>query len=152
MDPEEYASSLVERLRQGDPQAAEHLFTRYAERLIRLAELHLSSRLGGRLDGEDVVQSALRTVFRRHAGGEFRINSSAELWRLMARITLLKARAKGRHHTAARRSVADELPGIAAGLPELLAGDPGPDEAAILVDEIEVLLNGLLVAPLLAEP
>src|SRR5690348_7387242 len=87
---------LIQGLQAGDPQAAEEVFARYARRLVRLAEQHLSRRLAARLDGEDVVQSVFRTFFRRAAAGEFRIDSSLHLWRLLVRITVLKARAKGR--------------------------------------------------------
>jgi RNA polymerase sigma-70 factor (ECF subfamily) len=112
--------------------------------LTRLAEQHLSRKLAGREDGEDVVQSVFRTFFRRGSQGEFRIDSSAELWQLLVKITLLKARARARYHTAAKRDVAVEVPvGEQGWLPEALARDPEPDEAVILVDEIEALLREL---------
>jgi RNA polymerase sigma-70 factor (ECF subfamily) len=135
---------LVERLRDGDPQAAEEMFARYAQRLTALAEQHLSRKLASRLDGADVVQSVFRTFFRRSAAGEFRIDSSAELWRLLVLITLQKARAYGRHHRARVRDVAAEAPGGGAALlAEALTHEPGPEEAAALVDQIEGLLRGL---------
>jgi RNA polymerase sigma-70 factor, ECF subfamily len=136
--------SLAERLRGGDPQAAEELFARYARHLTCLAEQHLSRKLAARLEGADVVQSVFRTFFRRSAAGEFRIGSSDELWRLLVQITLQKARAKARHHTAAVRDVTAEEPGGgAAVLAEAVAHEPGPAEAAALVDQIEGMLHGL---------
>src|SRR4051794_5340188 len=113
-DPADPAPDLLQKLRDGDPHAAEALFALYARRLTRIAEEHLSARLAGRLDGSDVVQSVFRTFFRRSAEGEFRIDSSAQLWRLLVRITLLKARAKGRHHTAGIRNVRAEA-GVGGG-------------------------------------
>jgi RNA polymerase sigma factor (sigma-70 family) len=137
-------TELVERLRGGDPRAAEELFARYAQRLTRLAEQHLSRKLAARLDGTDVVQSVFRTFFRRTAAGEFRIDDSDAIWRLLVRITLQKARAKGRHHTAGPRAVAAEEPGGGAALlAQAVAHEPGPLEAAVLVDEIEGVLHGL---------
>jgi RNA polymerase sigma factor (sigma-70 family) len=137
-------AELVERLQGGDPQAAEQLFAQYGQRLTCLAEQQLSRKLAARLDGADVVQSVFRTFFRRCALGEFRIDSSGELWRLLMQITLLKARAYGRQHTAGVRDVAAEAPGGGAPfLIEALAQEPGPAEAAALVDQIEVLLRGL---------
>jgi RNA polymerase sigma-70 factor (ECF subfamily) len=136
-------SELVVRLRDGDPQAAEEIFARYAQRLTSLAEQQLSRKLAARLDGADVVQSVFRTFFRRSAAGEFRIDSSAELWRLLVQITLQKARAYGRQHTAGVRDVAAEAPGGAAWLIEAVSREPGPAEAAALVDQIEELLRGL---------
>jgi RNA polymerase sigma factor (sigma-70 family) len=137
-------ADLVGRLRGGDPRAAEELFARYAQRLTALAEQHLSRKLATRLDGADVVQSVFRTFFRRSAAGEFRIDTSDELWRLLVQITLQKARAYGRQHTAGVRDVNAEAPGGgAAFLAEAVAHEPGPDEAAALVDQIEELLCGL---------
>ena len=84
-------SELPERLRGGDPKAYDVLVARYAHRLARLAERHLCRQVRVRADGEDVVQSAFRTFVRRHRRGEFHIDSSTDLWRLLARITLRKA-------------------------------------------------------------
>ena len=144
METRSTIEDLVGRLRGGDPQAAEELFARFAQQLTCLAEQHLSRKLAARLDGADVVQSVFRTFFRRSAAGEFRIDSSAELWRLLVQITLQKARAYGRQHTAGVRDVAAEVPGGGAALlTEALAHEPGPAEAAALVDQIEELLRGL---------
>jgi RNA polymerase sigma-70 factor (ECF subfamily) len=130
-------------LRSGDSQAAEEIFARYAQRLVRLAEQHLSRKLAARLDGADVVQSVFRTFFRRSAAGQFRIDNSDELWRLLVQITLQKARAYGRQHTAGVRTVAAESRHSAALLCEAFAHEPGPEEAVALVDQIEELLRGL---------
>jgi RNA polymerase sigma factor (sigma-70 family) len=144
MNEEVPVADLLQRFQAGDQRAAEELFARYAQRLTRLAEQHLSRKLAGRLDGEDVVQSVFRTFFRRSADGEFRIDSSAQLWQLLVKITLLKARAKGRYHTADKRDAGAEQPGGAEDwLPQAVAHDPGPEEAAVLVDQIESLLRGL---------
>src|ERR1700675_4538833 len=99
---------LIRRLRAGDPQAPDEVYVLFARRLTRIAEQHLSQKIAGRLDSDDVVQSVFRTFFRRSAEGEFRIDSSAQLWRLLVKITLLKARAKGRHHTAGLRDAGAE--------------------------------------------
>jgi RNA polymerase sigma-70 factor (ECF subfamily) len=133
-----------DRLRRGDPAAADAVFARYAEQLVKVAEKHLSRKLAARIDGEDVVQSVFRTFFRRAAAGQFRIDTSAQLWQLLVRITILKTRAKARFHTAGVRNASAEVGGDAD---EFLAreagGEPGPDEAAELVDQINALLAGL---------
>jgi RNA polymerase sigma factor (sigma-70 family) len=144
MDALNPIAELAARLQGGDPRAAEEIFARYAQRLTFLAEQQLSRKLAARFDGADVVQSVFRTFFRRSAAGEFRIDSSAELWRLLVRITLQKARAYGRQHTAGVRDVTAEAPGGgAAFLIEALAREPSPAEAAALIDQIEELLRGL---------
>jgi RNA polymerase sigma factor (sigma-70 family) len=143
VDGSNLTAEFLVRLRGGDPRAAEEFFARYAERLTRLAEQQLSRRLAARVDGADVVQSVFRTFFRRSAAGEFRIDSSAELWRLLVQITLQKVRAYGRQHTARARDVAAEAPHGAALLHDAVAHEPGPAEAAALVDQIEAVLRGL---------
>lgn len=135
------AAQLLSRWRAGDGQAAEEIFVRYARHLCQLAEDHLSRRLAGRLDGEDVVQSVFRTFFRRSAAGDFHITGSDQLWSLLVQITLRKARAQGRRHTAERRDVGVEQPHVV--MPEALARDPAPEEAAAFLDQIDVVLQGL---------
>ncbi len=73
MSEPEAIADLLERCRAGDPEAAHQLFAAYARRLTGVADQHLSRKLAGREDGEDVVQSVFRTFFRRAAAGEFRI-------------------------------------------------------------------------------
>jgi RNA polymerase sigma-70 factor, ECF subfamily len=134
-------TDLLPLLPAGDDRAARALFDRYSDRLVRLADRHLSKRLAGRVDGEDVVQSVFRTFFRREAAGEFRVDGSAQLWQLLVRITVLKARAKARFHTAGVRDAsAEHVPqdGFDAVAPE-----PGPEEAVLLVDQIDALLRDL---------
>ena len=133
---------LTERLRDGDAGAAEEVFARDARRLAALAQRLLSRRVAARVGGEDVVQSVFRTFFRRCAGGEFRIDGSADLWRLLATITVRKARANARRHRAGRRDVNAEAAGDGI-LENALAGEPGPAEAAALVDQIDALLRDL---------
>jgi RNA polymerase sigma-70 factor (ECF subfamily) len=125
-----------------DPDAdVARLFDRFAGRLAQVAQRNLDRRLAGRIDGEDVVQSAFRTFFRRSARGEFAIESSSEMWRLLVHITIRKARAKGRYHTAAKRDALAEV--SLQNIGDLLRHEPGPDEAVALVDLIETLLEGL---------
>ena len=127
---------------QPDVPAAEQVFACYAERLVRLAEQHLSQRIKVREDGEDVVQSVLRSFIRRRARGDFRIDGADELWRLLVTMTLRKARAKARRHTAEMRDVRAETAADTAWLGETAAREPGPAEAAALVDQIDALLQG----------
>ncbi|MBM4072242.1 MAG: helix-turn-helix domain-containing protein [Planctomycetes bacterium] len=143
MENREAMGEIARRFGAGEADAAELLFARYGQRLIRLAEQQLSHRLAGRLDGEDVVQSVFRTFFRRSAGGEFQIDNSAQIWRLLVKITVMKARAKGRWHTADKRNVAAEAAAGDAFLVDALAHEPGPEEAVILMDQIEAMLAGL---------
>jgi RNA polymerase sigma factor (sigma-70 family) len=142
IDADVPVAGLGKRLQAGDPAAAEELFARYSQRLIGLARQHLGRKVASREDGEDVVQSVFRTFFRRSEGGEFQIDTSGELWRLLVTITVRKAQAKVRHHTAQQRNVGAEVPGDAALLAEALAREPRPDELVMVADEIDALVRG----------
>lgn len=143
MDDEVPGADLVQRLRSGDPQAARQLFERYARRLSHLAERHLSRNLAGKVGGEDVVQSVFNTFFHRCAQGEFHIDNSGQLWRLLVKITIRKTRGEYRRYAAARRDATAEAAEGEAWLAEVVSRAPEPGEAAVLVDEIQALLRGL---------
>jgi len=120
------------------------LFRLYAQRLTNLAEQHLSRKIAQRVDVEDIVQSVFRTFFRRSSEGEFQIDDSVELWQLLVTITLRKTAMKARHHSADKRNVQAEHRGdVDAWLASSAGREPRPDEAAVLVDEIEKALDGL---------
>jgi RNA polymerase sigma-70 factor, ECF subfamily len=135
-------SDLLPGLPAGDERAARAVFEQYASRLVRLAAKHLNQKLAARVGPEDIVQSVFRTFFRRNAEGEFRIDGSDQLWQLLVRITVLKVRAKARHHTADKRDAGTEQ-GIDPDRFDAVGREPGPAEAAELVDQIDTLLSGL---------
>jgi RNA polymerase sigma-70 factor (ECF subfamily) len=140
---------LLARWREGDQQAEEELFSRYTTQLVALARSRLSPKLAGRVDAEDVVQSAYRSFFL--AADRFVIQRSGDLWRLLAKITLRKLYRQAGRHTALRRNVSRETSLGATvgfnGVPlEILAREPSPDAAIVVVDELEQVMRGL--APL----
>src|SRR5215813_1128337 len=56
---------LIERARAGDREALGALFARYRDRLRRMVEMRLDTRLQARLDPSDVVQEAYAEVAER---------------------------------------------------------------------------------------
>ena len=143
MDDTDPVTELLRRLRAREPQAAQELFARYSQRLLPLARQQLSRRLTQRVDAEDVVQSAFRTFFRRIDRGELQIDGAARMWRLLVRITLMKARATARRHCAGVRDVGREEADGDAWFHDTIALDPRPEDAAAVADEIARLLAGL---------
>jgi len=135
-------TDLIKRWQHGDRQAGEELFAHYSRRLVRVAERHLSRKVARREGGEDVVQSVMRTFFRRCQEGGFQINRPSGLWRLLVTITVQKVRAKGRYHSAGRRDVAAEDEDD-AWLTLAATHEPGPAEVATLEDLINAMLLGL---------
>jgi RNA polymerase sigma-70 factor (ECF subfamily) len=145
MDPSHSlrAARLLTQLRDGDNEAAREIFARYAQRLARVAEQHLNHKLRGRVDSEDIVQSVLQTFFKRSARGEFQIDNSAQIWQLLVRITLMRVRAKARHHTAEVRDVRAEGATVDLEPADGIGHEPDPAEAILMVEAIEQLVGGL---------
>lgn len=135
---------LLDRWRSGDQRAAEELHQRYARRLWALAEGQIGVRLGRRVGAEDIVQSVFRTFFRRTAKGELPVDQSGSLWHLLAKITINKIRRQREYHCAGKRDIKTEVYANEEVLaPEIVAHEPTPEEAAVLVEEWEALLVGL---------
>jgi RNA polymerase sigma factor (sigma-70 family) len=144
MDETDPVADWIRRWSAGDQQAAELLFARYAARLTQIAEQHLSRKIAAREGGEDVVQSVFRTFFRRCAEGQFQIDTSAQVWRLLVKITVQKVRTRGRYHAAKKRSAAAEAaPEGESWVVEALDREPDPAAAAELVDLMEAMLQGM---------
>ena len=135
----------LDNLRSGDNGAARQIFEHFSKRLCRLAERHMSSRLRQRVDGDDVIQSVFRTFFVRDSQGQFQVDHTDELWRLLVTITLRKARGVWRKNNAGQRSLGREVEwGESAGLSiAAISREPTVVEALVLADEIAALLNGL---------
>jgi RNA polymerase sigma-70 factor (ECF subfamily) len=98
-------SSLLVRIQAGEDDAATALYTRYAERLMQLANRSAGDDLSARVDAEDIVQSVFRTFFRRVSDGHYLIPEGEELWKLLLVIALNKVRMIAEHHRAAKRDV-----------------------------------------------
>src|SRR5262249_30586335 len=138
---------LMDRLRAGDQAAAAAVFHRFARRLIGLARQHLDARLRRKVDPEDVLQSALRSFFVRHAEGRFDLAGWEGLWSLLALITLRKCGHQVEHYRAACRDLGREQEASptedAMASWTALAAGPSPPEAAVLAETVEQLLAGL---------
>lgn len=140
-DPMWTSDKLLDGLAAGDAAAADATFSRYVERLTRLARTRLSHKLASRLDPDDVVASAWRSFFVRAGAGHFALRRSGDLWRLLAAMTLHKLYRQVRHHSAERRSVDKEQSIDAlADLAGPFDREPTADEALALSDEVESLM------------
>jgi RNA polymerase sigma-70 factor (ECF subfamily) len=96
---------LLVRCRAGDNDAAALLYSRFGQRMARLANRWMSRRLRTRVDPQEVVHSAFRTFFRRTTDGQFLLADSTSVWHLLSEITLNKVRRQGAYHRAGKRCV-----------------------------------------------
>ncbi|MEZ6125085.1 MAG: sigma-70 family RNA polymerase sigma factor [Planctomycetaceae bacterium] len=103
--PGDNDSSLLHQFCEGSEDAAERLYSRYGERLRRLADHRLGGDLRQRVDADDIVQSVFRTFFRRAVQGDYELPDGEELWSLLVVIGLNKVRGQAVRHRAQRRDV-----------------------------------------------
>lgn len=144
----EQSVDLVARWRAGDEGAATALYQRHAYRLMALTRGRMSEKLGRRLDPEDVVLSAYRSLFAGIDDDRFQVQRSGDLWALLVAITLNKLRRQVERHTAGRRSLAREeameFAGTDSGVGcQVATREPNPAEAAALADEVESLVRDM---------
>lgn len=144
---DEQTDLVLQRWQDGDDRAADEIVDRYLHRLVALARTRLDGNLRKRVDPEDVVQSAYGSFFRRASEGAFELRESGDLWRLLATITVNKSRKQFRFHTAQKRSIFQEAgQGDDASVreaAEAVTNPPTPDEAMVLVEELEEILSTL---------
>lgn len=136
----QHSESIAARLTADTDLAASELDEQYRARLCQLVEREMDRRFRRKEDPEDVVQSAFRTFYRRNAKGEFHIDSSVDLWRLLETITRHKVL---KHVEKLRTAKRDPQREECTEGDELRGRVPTPEEAAIAADLIEKALVGL---------
>lgn len=143
-------------LQTGDAAAAQPLWERYFDRLVRLAGARLKSagRPSGVADEEDAVLSAFDSFCTGAARGRFpQLADRDDLWRLLVVITARKLRAQARRERRQKRGgglvrseadfpdAGDETGGW--GLDQLVGDEPTPEFAAQVAEECRGLLADL---------
>lgn len=143
-------------LKAGDQAAAQILWERYFDHLVRLARrrLALSRRAGADEDEEDAALSAFDSFCAGLAGGRFpRLEDRDDLWRLLVVITARKASAQADRRRALKRGgdfsrldapgQDDSFAAAADPLIQIVSREPSPEFAAMVADETAHLLDRL---------
>jgi RNA polymerase sigma factor (sigma-70 family) len=142
---------LIIDLRLADPAlreiAARLVWGRYFQELLALARNQLSARIRCREDEEDVLQSMYKSFCIRQRRGDFDLANRDELWNLLVRITIRKARNTANRHRQGKRDVRREAAEVAVSdsrsdLPATIVDQidsdgPTPAEAALLNEALE---------------
>lgn len=137
---------LLDQLEHGNPEASRKIFRRFARRLIYLSRRRLNKVIRQKVDPEDVVQSVFRSFFTRQAEGQWDLQSWDHLWAILMVITLRKCGHRIEYFHAACRDVRREAnPADSARQLHALDRQPTGEEAAMLVEMVEVLLRGQTV-------
>ena len=74
----------LQRLQAGESGAAQAIWDRFYQRVVRLAELQLKRNADRAVDGEDIAQSAFRAVYHAVMNGRYPdMDNRQELWQLL---------------------------------------------------------------------
>jgi RNA polymerase sigma factor (sigma-70 family) len=142
------------QLAAGDASAAEKIWQRYYQRLVRFARTKLAEEDRRASDEEDLAQSAFGSFFRAAAAGRFpNLNDRDGLWRLLLVMTSRKAASRARRELAQKRGggevrgesafLALHTDGEEAGIDRVLGAEPTPEFAVLAEEQCQRLLDGL---------
>jgi RNA polymerase sigma factor (sigma-70 family) len=147
-------SEWLRRLKGGEVAAAQNLWDRYSEELLRVAKQRLGTSPRGIGDEEDVALSVFGSIFRGAAEGRFdHISTRDELWWLLLTITKRKTvdhirreSAQKRHHHPDQsgqppRAIRPDSAQIS--LNDLVSSSPTPDFLVALEEQYLRLLDKL---------
>lgn len=145
-------SMWIQDLKQGDEEAAARIWSRYFDRLVRVAGRRLGNAPRRIADEEDVAVSVFNGLCQGAAAGRFeQLHNRDDLWALLVAIAGRKAVDQIRRQTSQKRGGTD-LRGesvfqggaeVAAGFDGFLQGEPTPEFLAIVEEENARLLDML---------
>jgi DNA-directed RNA polymerase specialized sigma24 family protein len=141
----------IDRLKAGDPAAAQKLWERYFRRLVGLARKKLRAAPRRAADEEDVALSAFDSFCRGAEHGRFaRLHDRFDLWQLLVLLTARKASDLAQHERRQKRGGAmlneAALPVDSSApdaLDQLESPEPTPAFAAQVAEEYARLLERL---------
>jgi RNA polymerase sigma factor (sigma-70 family) len=147
-------SEWLGRLKAGEVAAAQNLWNRYSEQLLRVAKQRLGTSPRGIGDEEDLALSVFGSIFRGAAEGRFdHISTRDELWWLLLTITKRKTvdhirreSAQKRHHhpdQSGRPPRAIRPDSAQISLNDLVSSSPTPDFLVALEEQYLRLLDKL---------
>jgi DNA-directed RNA polymerase specialized sigma24 family protein len=153
-EPQGSVSHWIGALKVGDAEAAQRLWERYFDALVRLARAKLGALPRREADEEDIALSAFHTFCQGAARGRFpHLDDRYGLWRLLVTITVRKALAQlerqGRKKRGAGRVRGQSIlaggdpDAREAGLEQVVGQEPTPEFAAMVADECRRLLETL---------
>jgi RNA polymerase sigma factor (sigma-70 family) len=136
-------------LRQGNSQAAQHLWERYFARLVAFARSRLRGSARQAADEEDVALSAFHS-FCRAAERFPRLNNRDDLWQVLVMVTARKVGKERRRQQSLRRGGGVEQECRSARqafdvgeLEQIIGNEPDPQFAVMLAEHFEALLSAL---------
>jgi RNA polymerase sigma factor (sigma-70 family) len=124
----------IERLKTGEAEAADCLWNRYFERLVRLARKKLGSTPRREADEEDVAVIVFRNLWQGAELGRFpELRNRENLWPLLVVLT------SRRVHDLRRREKRRSSDGDPEELDHIIAEEPCPEFAAMMTENVSRL-------------
>ena len=138
----------IQEFQRGNPLAAQALWERYFQRLVRLARQKLPGRALRVADEEDVALSAFHSFCRGVEAGRYpQLTDRDDLWRLLVVLTAHKAIHLVRDAQRLKRGgppLAPRTPDAEqAALSQVIGPEPTPEFAAQVAEEFQRLLDWL---------
>jgi len=140
----------ISELRLGNPEAAQRLWERYFDRLVRLARVKLQAGRPPAADGEDVALSAMNTFFQGMVGGRYPLlNDRDDLWRLLVLITARKAYhvmrddARQKRGKKRQRATGELNPDDCQAMDQIVGQEPSPDFTIQVAEQCQRLFQRL---------
>ena len=146
MSSDPSVSCWIRELQSGDQSAAQRLWERYFEQLVRLARQKLPDRLRRHTDEEDVALSAFKSFCRGIQSGRYpHLADRDDLWRLLVTITAHKAihvvrRAQRQKRGGNGNQPAPDDGKNAVDLNEVIGQEPSPEFSLQVAEELDRLL------------
>ncbi len=155
IDPEGSVTRWIGDLKTGQAGAADQLWQRYFDGLVRLARKKLDAvrRVSPVEDEEDAALSAFQSLCAGVAQGRFeRLKDRDDLWRLLVVITVRKVYnqvqrqrqlKRGGGRVISEAALAGVDPDSEGGFEQFMAHEPTPEFAAILAEEFQRRIDSL---------
>jgi DNA-directed RNA polymerase specialized sigma24 family protein len=154
MSTAQSVSRWISHLKEGNAEAAQSLWERYALQLVEIARRRLKDAPKRVADEEDVAASVFHSLCRGAAAGRFQnVKNRDDLWWLLLAITKQKVVDHVRRETAQKRGAGRvQLESCLNGNPDdshgfsldrLVGDEPTPELVAMLAEQHQRLL-GLL--------
>jgi DNA-directed RNA polymerase specialized sigma24 family protein len=132
----------IGQLKEGDHGAAQPLWDRYFDKLVRLAYQRLHGSARAAADEEDVALSAFHSFCRAAEKGRFpQLNDRDDLWKVLVVLTERKALNQMRDQRRLKRG--GDGKAESSALSDLPGPEPTPEFAAIVVEECQRRLDQL---------
>ncbi|MFM8216970.1 MAG: ECF-type sigma factor [Pirellula sp.] len=144
MKPEQGSvSQWLEKLKLGQPQAADEIWKRYYSKLLAIASKQLVGNFDRAVEGEDLVQSSFGNVCLAVIEGKYpQVDNRVELWSILYTATINRVRQHFRELATKKRNNGRKFQ-VAFDASSALVDLKTPQAEAEMADLLEYLLSKL---------